>query len=56
MPNRRPCFAAASCHSPAMSRLGPMLTEFHRWYFEFQQSKLSWCSAIMQKYFAPAFL
>ena len=39
-----------------MSRFGPMFTEFQRLNFEFQQSKLSWCSAIMQKYFAPAFL
>ena len=41
MPNRSPLARAAFCHSPAMSRLGPRLTEFHDWYFEFQQSKLS---------------
>ena len=30
MPKRSPCFSAACCHSPTMSRFGPMLTEFQR--------------------------
>ena len=35
---------------------GPMFTAFQRVYFEFHRSKLSWCTPIEKKYFAPAFL
>ena len=55
-PNRRPCFCAAFCQSPTMSRFGPILTAFHLWCFESQRSKLSWCTPMLTKYFAPAFL
>ena len=49
-------FPAAFCHSPTTSRLGPMLTAFQRWSFEFQRKKLSWCEPMLTKYRAPAFL
>src|SRR5450755_3702970 len=42
---RKPLDRAIWAHVPTTSRLGPMLTQFHGWYFEFQQSKLSWCVA-----------
>jgi hypothetical protein len=53
-PNRSPTRRAALAQIPLMSFFGPMFTAFQRWNFEFQQSKLSWCCAMTQKYFAPA--
>ena len=36
-----------------MSFFGPTFTLFHGWYFESQQSKLSWWLASATKYLAP---
>src|ERR1022692_4011361 len=47
-PKRNLRFKAAFRHPPTTSFSGPMFTEF-------QQSMLSWCWAMTQKYFAPAF-
>ena len=54
---RRLCFSAAFLKAPTISLFGPVATEFQRGcYFEFHKSNPSWCTAMLQKYFAPAFL
>ena len=40
-PNRRPAWRASRAQRPTMSFFGPRLTEFHGWYLELKQSKLS---------------
>ena len=47
---------AARRNSPTTSRLTPVFTAFHRWNFESHMSKLSTCTPMLMKYFAPAFL
>ena len=48
--------ARLSATVPTTSFFGPMFTAFQRVYFEFHRSKLSWCTPMLKKYFAPAFL
>ena len=48
-------FSAALRNSPTTSFLGPMFTAFQRVCLEFHMSKLSWCTPMLKKYFAPAF-
>ena len=50
-----PRFSAALRNSPTTSFFGPMLAAFQRVCFEFHMSKLSWCTPMLKKYFAPAF-